>query len=114
MNGAYVKEDKIYYHLTIDNHSAIDYDIDYISVKSVSTKKNSKRTAKERYDIKYVPHALCNKVKVAEKESFVIEINKLTLENKTKIQIGIHELDGGRDGIFNYTKKDFKKIQPIN
>ena len=114
LNGAYVKEDKIYFHLTIDNRSAIDYDIDYISVKNVSIKRNTKRAAKEHYDIAYTSHALCEKVKITEKKSFVIEINKLTLEKKTKMEIGIHELDGGRDGIFNYTEKDFKKIKPIS
>ncbi len=114
LNDAYVKENKIYFHFSIDNRSAIDYDIDYISVKNVSTKKNTKRAAKEQYDIKFIDHALCEKVKVTEKKSFVLEINKLTLEPKTKIQIGIHELNGGRDGIFSYTQKDFKRIKPIS
>lgn len=113
-NGAYVKEEKIYFHISIDNRSAIDYDIDYVSVKNVSTKKNTKRAAKEQYDIKYIDHALNEKIKVKEKKSFVLEISKLTLKPKTKIQIEIHELNGGRDGIFSYTKKDFKKIKPIN
>ncbi|GEM_PF-6047098 len=114
LNQAYVKDDKLYFHFSIDNRSAIDYDIDYISVKNKSTKNNTKRTAKEQYDLEYTPHALNEKVKVAEKKSFVLEIDKLTLENKTKIEFGIHELNGGRDGIFSYTQKDFKKIQKLN
>lgn len=111
LNAAYVKDEKIYFHLSIDNRSAIDYDIDYISVKNKSTRKNTKRMAKEQYDIPYTSHALFQKVKVKEKKSFVIEIEKLTLQEKTKIEIGIHELDGSRDGIFSYTQKDFKKIK---
>ena len=111
LNAAYVKGEKIYFHLSIDNRSAIDYDIDYISVKNKSTRKNTKRMAKEQYDIPFVSHALFQKVKVKEKKSFVVEIEKLTLQEKTKIEIGIHELDGGRNGIFSYTQKDFKKIK---
>ena len=112
-NSAYIQDDKLYFYFSIDNRSLIDYDLDYISVKNKSTKNSAKRTAREQYDVEFVHHSKFDKVKANKKKSFVLEIQKLTLEPKTKLVFGIHEMQGGRDGIFDFTEKDFKKIEII-
>lgn len=96
VNGIYIKDDILFFHLVMSNLSAIGYDIDFIRFYIVDRKK-SKRTAVQELDLKPLFTAgKTDAVPAYGKGSAVFVFNKFTIPDGKDFVIQVGEKNGGR------------------
>jgi conjugative transposon TraN protein len=96
ITGIYIKNDLMYYQLSIDNNSSIDYTIDFIRF-FVKDKKKGKRTAVQEIELKPV-YTLgnLNRVKANSISKMVFVLEKVTIPDAKHLLLQINETNGGR------------------
>ena len=96
VSGIYIKENILFFRITVENLSAINYDIDFVRF-SILDNKVSKRTATQEQEIK--PARMVGgtkKVKAGGKATAVFAFEKFTIPDKKSFIIQIGEKNGGR------------------
>lgn len=96
ITGIYIKEDVIFYQLTISNNSPIDYDIDLLKFYIKDHRKN-KRTAIQENELTPL-HISGNikQVKAYFHSSIVIALDKFTIPDAKYLAVQLMEKNGGR------------------
>ena len=94
--GIYIKQEVIYYQLSLDNYSPIDYNIDLLKF-FIRDKKKSKRTAIQENELKplYVAGNI-SQVKANSKSIVVVALDKFTIPDAKFLALQIMEKNGGR------------------
>ena len=97
ITGIYIKDKVIYYQLRLNNHSTIDYDIDFMRFY-IRDKRKGKRTATQEIELKplYVT-GNTTQVKANAQNRIVIALEKFTLPDAKFLAIEINEKNGGRN-----------------
>jgi len=96
VSGIYIKDEIIYYQLSITNRSPVDYDIDVLRF-FIRDKKKSKRTAIQETDLKPLHVAGNNKqVKSNSTSTLVFALDKFTIPDAKYLAVQIMEKNGGR------------------
>jgi hypothetical protein len=96
VTGIYIKDQVVYYQLSLNNTSPIDYDIDFLRFY-IRDKKKSKRTASQ--ENKMVPLYVAGNtsvVKGCSHNTIVVALEKFTVPDAKYLAIEINEHNGGR------------------
>lgn len=107
--GIYVKNEVLFYQVSIENKSAIDYTIDFIRF-FIRDKKKSKRTAVQEIELKpiYTVGNL-NKVAAGSTAKLVFALDKFTIPDAKKLLLQINEKNGGRHFSIMIKNKELMK-----
>jgi conjugative transposon TraN protein len=96
VTGIYISDQVIYYQLSLNNTSTIDYDIDFLCFY-IRDKHKSKRTASQENEM--VPLYVAGNtttVKGCSHNTIVVALEKFTVEDSKYLAIEINEKNGGR------------------
>jgi conjugative transposon TraN protein len=112
VTGIYIKDEIIYYQLSILNESSIDYDIDFLRFY-IRDKRKSKRTATQENELKPVYIAgNTREVKANGRSILVVALEKFTIPDGKFLAIEIGEKNGGRNLVMKVkNNKIIKAIQ---
>lgn len=96
ITGIYIKNEVMFYQLSIENSSSVDYTIDFIRFY-IRDKKKGKRTAVQEIELKpiYTVGNL-NKVKGKSTSKLVFALDKFTIPDAKQLIAQINEKNGGR------------------
>ncbi len=96
VSGIYIKDQVIYYQLSLNNTSPIDYDIDFVRFY-IRDKKKSKRTASQEDEmIPLYVGGNTTTVKGCSHNTVVVALEKFTVPDAKYLAIEINEHNGGR------------------
>jgi conjugative transposon TraN protein len=94
--GIYIKENVIYYQVQLNNHSPIDFDIDFSRIY-IRDEKKGKRTAIQENELKPLYLAGNNsRVKANSYNNIVMALEKFTIPDAKYLIIQVMEKNGGR------------------
>ncbi len=96
INGIYIKQDVMYYQLSLENKSPIDYSIDLIRFY-IRDKKKGKRTAIQEIDLK--PLYIAGNISLVNAKGatvLVFALDKFTIPDGKYLAVQIMEKNGGR------------------
>lgn len=111
IKGIYIKNDVIFYQLSISNNSPVDYTIDLIRFY-IRDKKKTKRTAVQETELKPVCIVGNTKlVKANSKSVLVFAVEKFTVPDAKYMTVQINEKNGGRH--FNMRIKNRKIMKAV-
>jgi conjugative transposon TraN protein len=94
--GLYVKGDKLYFQLALDNDSQVDYNIQAIRFY-IKDKKRAKRTASQ--EIEQLPVEYAGNIEIVRgksKQTAVLTLSRFTIPDKKLLHIEMMEANGGR------------------
>lgn len=109
VTGIYVKNDVLFYQVSIQNRSSIDYTIDYIRF-FIRDKKKGKRTAVQEIELKpiYTVGNL-NKISAEATSTVVFALEKFTIPDAKKLLLQVNEKNGGRHFSIRIKNKELMK-----
>jgi hypothetical protein len=111
--GIYIQENVIYYQLSLENQSPIDYDIDFLRFY-VRDKKKSKRTATQENELTPLYMAGNTKrVKANSTSAVVVALEKFTIPDAKYLAIEIGEKNGGRHLFMKVNNNKIIKAIPL-
>jgi conjugative transposon TraN protein len=113
LSGIYIHDNVIYYQLSLDNDSPIDYDIDYIRFY-VRDKLRSKRTARQEIELKPI-HITGNvkQVRAGAHSVLVVALEKFTVPDAKVLAIEIGEGNGGRNLLLKVNNRKIVKARVL-
>lgn len=96
VTGIYVKNDVLFYQVSIENKSAIDYTIDFIRF-FIRDKKKAKRSAVQEIELKPI-YKVGNTISVFANTAsvMVFALDKFTVPDEKELMLQINEKNGGR------------------
>lgn len=113
LQGIYIRENTMYYHLKISNHSNIPFHTDMLRF-SVRDKQKVKRTASQEIEEKPLYHAGNSEViKGQTSEELVYAIPKFTIPDAKILAIELMEKRGGRHLRVAIKNKSIMKARPV-
>ena len=113
VKGIYIKNDIIYYQLSVENKTPIDYTIDLLKF-SIRDKKKNKRTAVQENELspKYIA-GNTTLIKANNSSSFVFAMDKFTIPDAKYLAVQIMEKNGGRHLLMKIKNKNILKAIPL-
>jgi hypothetical protein len=113
VTGIYIKENVIYYQLSLENQSPIDYDIDFLRFY-IRDKKKNKRTASQENELAPIYIAgNTSQVKANSTNVSVIALEKFTIPDAKYLAIEIGEKNGGRHLFMKVNNNKIIKAIPL-
>lgn len=113
LQGIYIQDNVIYYHLQQQNKSNIHYDVSFCRF-FIKDRSKVKRTASQEVDIKplysYGDHT---RIKGQSKSDLVYALQKLTIPDAKQLIIEIFEHNGGRHLTLTIKNKAIVRAKPI-
>jgi conjugative transposon TraN protein len=109
VSGIYIKDQVIYYQLSLNNTSPIDYDIDFLRFY-IRDRRKSKRTASQENEL--VPLYVAGNtavVKGCSHNTVVVALEKFTVPDAKFLAIEINEHNGGRHLLMKVGNKHIVK-----
>ncbi len=109
VTGIYIKNDVLFYQVSIKNKFSIDYSIDYIRF-FIRDRKKGRRTAVQEIELKpiYTVGNL-NKVLAGTTSTVVFAVDKFTIPDAKKLLLQINEKNGGRHFTIRINNKELMK-----
>jgi len=96
IDGIYIKENVLFFHLSLQNNSRVDYDIDFIRMY-IRDRKKLKRTASQELEMSALKVAgNTHLVKARNKAAIVLSVPKFTIPDAKYFAIEMMEQNGGR------------------
>ena len=113
IKGIYIKRDVIYYQLSLENRSPIDYNIDLLRFY-IRDKKKSKRTAIQENELKplYVAGNI-TKVKANSISVVVVALDKFTIPDAKYLAVQVMEKNGGRNLFMKVNNRKIMQAIPL-
>ena len=109
ITGIYIKNDVMFYQLSISNHSPVDYTIDLIRFY-IRDKKKTKRTAVQENELKPVYIVGNTKLVKAKNNSvLVFALEKFTVPDAKYMAVQINEKNGGRHFLMRIKNRKIMK-----
>jgi len=114
VNGIYIHNDQLYFQVSIENNTNINYDIDQFQV-FLKDSKQSKRTAVQQINLSPI-YSIGNTSRIEgnAKNIIVLVMDKFTIPDKKHMKIEIQEQNGGRALDLYITNKQLLKAKTIN
>ncbi|MBC5862876.1 conjugative transposon protein TraN [Flavobacterium turcicum] len=113
LNGIFVKDNVMYYRITVTNNSKINYDIDQLRLFIHDTKK-IKRTASQEIEI--IPIYILNdvpQIKFESENAFVYALPKFTIPEQKHLVLQLIEKNGGRNLELHIKNKKLMKVKVL-
>jgi len=112
IEGIYIRDHALFFKLSLENASAMGYDIDFIRFY-IRDKKQGKRTASQQAEITplYAYGILDDTVKEGTENTIVFSFEKFTMEDKKNLFIEIFEKNGGRHMTLEIKNGDLVKAK---
>lgn len=96
LSGIYIREDRLYLQLALENNSQINYDISQLRFY-IRDKSQAKRTAVQEQELQPLQYAGNTEViRGNSAQSIVAVLPKFTIPDKKLLYIGLMEKNGGR------------------
>ncbi|OJV54340.1 MAG: conjugative transposon protein TraN [Bacteroidetes bacterium 43-16] len=113
VSGIYVHNDVLYFQLSLENNSNINYDVSQFRFY-IQDSKRSKRTARQELilDPLYVTGNI-KRIEGGSKQTAVIAYEKFTIPNKKHLRVEIQEHNGGRQLELKIRNKDLLKARAL-
>jgi conjugative transposon TraN protein len=114
VNGIYIHNDQLYFQVSIENNTNINYDIDQFQV-FLKDSKQSKRTAVQQINLSPI-YTIGNTSRIEgnAKNIIVLVMDKFTIPDKKHMKIEIQEQNGGRALDLKITNKQLLQAKTIN
>lgn len=98
VRGIHVKDDKLFFHAEITNHSTINYDIDFLKF-SIKNTKRYKKTVSQETEIRplFTSADSGNSINAESVVQKVFVFDKFTVPDKKEFVIDLWEKDGDRN-----------------
>jgi len=113
IDGIYIRENVIYYQLTLRNESPIDYDIDLLRFY-IRDKRKGKRTAVQENEVTPLYIAgNTRQVKGLSKDKIVVALEKFTIPDAKVLAIQLMEKNGGRHLLMHVGNNKIIKAIPL-
>ena len=114
LQGIYVHDNTIFYHLKVKNRSNIDYDIDFLRFY-IRDKKQVKRTASQEVEVKpvYVYGDTEKPVKGQSEMDLIYALEKFTIPDAKHLAIELFEENGGRNLELLIKNRMIVKARPV-
>lgn len=97
LNGIYIKENVIFYHLRVRNQSNIRYDVDFLRF-SIQDKAKMKRTAIQEVDVNPIYVYGDNQtIRSRSTQDIVYALEKFTIPEAKYLSVEMFEKNGGRN-----------------
>lgn len=114
VKGIYIKQNVIYYQLSLENKSPINYDIDLIRFY-IRDKKKGKRTAIQEHELKPLYIAgNSSQVNANGSNSLVFALEKFTIPDGKYLAIQIMEKNGGRHLFMKVGNRKIMQATPLS
>lgn len=113
LTGIYIKADRLYFQLVIENATHIDYAIDNFRLY-IRDSKISKRTSQQ--EIEVIPVQVAGNISMVRgnsNQTIAIALDKFTIPDKKKLYIETIEQNGGRNLHLKITNKILIKALPL-
>lgn len=109
VTGIYIKNSVLFYQLTVQNNSSVDYTIDFIRFV-IRDKKKGKRTAVQEIELEaqYTIGNTAN-IKANSKSVMVFALEKYTISDAKKMLLLVNEKNGGRHFLLRIKNKELMK-----
>lgn len=109
VSGLYIKDDVVYFQLSLKNESPVDYDVDILRFY-IRDKKKGKRTAIQENDCKplYVAGNISH-VKANTRSTIVVALDKFTIPDAKYLAVQVMENNGGRHLLMKVSNKKIMK-----
>lgn len=109
ITGIYIKKEVLFYQLSIENNSSIDYTVDFIRF-FIREKKKVKRTAVQEIELKPIyTIGNLNKVAAETTSKMVFALDKFTIPDAKQLKLQINEKNGGRHFTMRIKNKQLMK-----
>ncbi|TDH18159.1 conjugative transposon protein TraN [Segetibacter sp. 3557_3] len=96
LDGLYIKENMLFFKLTCNNRSTVDYELDGVRLY-VKDAVKMKRTASQEKELAILsPPITPDVIKANSKSTFVLAVQKFTLPTGKYVAVEISEKNGGR------------------
>jgi conjugative transposon TraN protein len=96
LTGIYIKNDVLYFQLTLENNSNINYDIDQLRFY-IKDQNKSRRTASQEIELNPLSTAGNDQlIRDQSRQVLVVAIPKMTIPDKKHLSIQLMEKNGGR------------------
>lgn len=113
ITGIYIRGAVIYYQLSLDNKSPIDYDIDFLRFY-IRDRKRGKRTASQENELKpLVVAGNTSAVRANSSSTVVIALEKFTVPDSKYLAVEINEKNGGRHLLMKVKNSKIVKAIPL-
>lgn len=114
LRGLFVKDNVLFYRMTIQNESNLNYDIESIRFFVVDS-KTAKLTAKQEIEVRpiYVHNETITTVRGHQQIERVYAFQRFTIPNDKQLRIVIDEQNGGRELTFSVQNKDIMKARTL-
>ena len=109
----YVHEDKLYFKVITENHSNINYNVDYIKFRIKDKKGYRKSSIQDDYRDIIDDYKLIEEVKSEELKKCIFVLDKFTIPTNKELYLEINEMNGSRNLEFLITKKNILKSEKI-
>lgn len=114
IEGIYVRNNQLYYHLHIDNASALNYDVDQLNFY-VRDNRQVKRTAFQEVALRSIfQTANLKTIKAYAHEDIVLCMDKFTLANDRYLAVEMSEKKGGRNLLIKLKNRHLLKAKSLS
>lgn len=114
LKSIYTQDDKLYFHISVNNKSNLPYTVDYVSFK-IKDKRTTKRTTVQEVSLK--PIRSYNDIQTINSQSKldnVFMLDQFTLSDKKMILIEISEKNGIRKQKLTVEKNKIQNVMMVN
>lgn len=113
IDGFYVLGPVMYLRLSLENRSAIDYDLETLRLFTEDTKQ-IRRLASQRDELCVIGSSGQTRlIKASEQKTLVLAISKMTLPKTKRLAISITERNGARNLSISLKQKHLNKVTPL-
>lgn len=113
LKGIYIYDDLLLLHLSVTNHSALAYDVDFLRF-SIGDKRTAKRTAHQVATVEPV-RTWCDLQRIGPGATVrnVYALQKFTIPDKKTLTVELTERGGGRHLSFRIENRDILNARPL-
>lgn len=113
LNGIYISGDVLYFQVSLENDSRINYDVDHFRAY-ITDSKQSKRTARQETLLEPLfVEGNSKRIEGAATNVIVLAFDKFTIPNKKHLMLEVMEQNGGRNLKLKIKNKDILKARSI-
>lgn len=113
INNLFVYNNIIFFRITLENETQINYTIDFMRMY-IQDAKITKKTAIQQLEQKILfTYDYPEEIPALEKRTFIVALNKFTIPDKKRMIIEIQEKNGGRHFFYKLKNKTILKAQPL-
>lgn len=114
IEGIYVRENRLYYHLHIDNASTLNYDVDQLNFYVRDNRKTKRTTFQEIILKPGFQTANLKTIRAYAHEDVVLCMDKFTLADNRYLAVELSEKNGGRNLLLRLKNRHLLKATSLS